>query len=102
MEFEFADKHLIVLYTTGRSGKLRVTRQVARKLVERVNRIEDAVDINDLRVPPSMHFERLEGFANRFSIRVDLTWRLEFEVDFDDEAKTTGSVRIVALSKHYH
>lgn len=101
MEYEFVGKHLVNLYTTGQSKKLRVTKQVARKFVERVNRIEDAVDINDLRVPPSMHFEKLQGFSNQFSIRVDQTWRLEFEIDFEDEAKMTGSVRIVALSKHY-
>jgi len=101
MDFEFADRQLELLYTTGRSKKHRVQAQVARKFVERVNRIQDAVDINDLRVPPSMHFEKLQGFSGRYSIRVDLTWRLEFEIDFDNEQKTAGSVRIVALSRHY-
>ena len=101
MEFEFANKTLVDLYTKGKSKKLRIATQVARKFLERVNRIQDADSINDLRTPPSMHFEKLQGFSNRFSIQVDLTWRLEFEITFDNEEKTRGDVLIVALSKHY-
>jgi len=101
MEFSFSDKKLVELYTKGKSRKLRVPPQVARKFIERVNRIEDADTILDLRVPPSMHFEKLTGHGRRFSIRVDQQWRLEFEIDFEDEAKTRGNVRVLALSKHY-
>ena len=101
MDFEITNRDLVDLYTKGSSRKLRVDKQVARKFVERVNRIQDAADINDLRVPPSMHFEKLQGFSNRFSIRVDLQWRLEFEIDFTDQDKTVGAARIVKLSNHY-
>jgi plasmid maintenance system killer protein len=90
------------VYEKGRSGKYKfIDKAMAAKFVERVGRIEAAVTIYDLRVPPSMKFEALEGYVNRFSIRLDGKHRLEFEIDFENEEKTVGFVRIVAVSKHY-
>ena len=48
-----------------------------------------------------MKFEALAGYANRFSIRLDIKYRLEFEIDFENAEKTVGFVRIVTVSKHY-
>ena len=102
MEYDFDNKHLIDLYTRGRSRKFRfVDKTLAKKFVERINRIEAAQTIYDLREPPSMKFESLEGYDNRFSIRLDKKHRLEFEIDFEDEEKTTGNVFIVDVSQHY-
>jgi len=69
--------------------------------VERVNRIEAAVTIYDLRIPPSMVFESLDGYENRFSIRINDQYRLIFEIAFQDEARTFGKVSIMKISKHY-
>ena len=103
MKFDFVDKHLASLYTKGTSKKHKfMTPALARKFVERVNRIEAAASILDLRQPPSMKFEKLEGHENRFSIRLDQKHRLEFEIDFEDDPKTAGTVLIVAVSQHYH
>ena len=42
--------------------------------------IDDAVTDQDLRVPPSDHFERLQGRLERFcSIRINWQWRLIFQ-----------------------
>jgi len=102
MEWEFANKHLEDLYTKGASKKFKfMDRKLCAKYVERVGRIEAAETIYDLRDPPSMKFEVLEGYENRFSIRVDGKHRLEFEIDFEDEGKTFGAVTIVTVSKHY-
>ena len=101
MEFFFKTKHLHGLYQTGRSRKYRLPKGVAEAFVERVNRIEAAVTINDLRVPPSMNFEKMHGYKNRFSIRINKQYRLEFDMDFEDETRTKGEVLIVDVSKHY-
>jgi plasmid maintenance system killer protein len=102
MKWDFADKHLQELYEKGRCGKLKfVDKVICRKFVERVGRIEASVTIYDLREPASMRFESLVGFENRFSIRLDAKHRLEFEIEFENEERTFGFVRILALSKHY-
>ena len=102
MKWDFIDRHLQELYKKGWSKKFKfVDKPLAKKFVERVGRIEAAVSIYDLRDPPSMNFEVMEGFENRFSIRLDVKHRLEFEIDFENEEKTVGFVRIVTVSKHY-
>jgi proteic killer suppression protein len=102
MEWRFANKHLHDLYSKGCSKKFRfMDRKLCEKFVERVGRIDAAATIFDLREPPSMEFEKLEGYENRFSIRIDRKHRLEFDIDFEDDEKTTGNVTIVIVSKHY-
>jgi len=101
MEYEFSDKHLVELYETGNSKKLRLPKGLAKKFVERVNRIEAAVTINDLRIPPSTVFEALGGYDNRFSIRINDQYRLIFEITFQDETRMFGKVSILKISKHY-
>ena len=48
MNFCFANKHLVDLYTTGKSKKLKLPPNIAKKFVERVNRIEAADPLNEL------------------------------------------------------
>lgn len=51
--------------------------QIARRKLRMIN---NAVDINDLKIPPSNRLEKLGG--NRkgyFSIRINLQWRIIFE-----------------------
>ena len=102
MLFDFSNKHLLKLYTEGRSKKYPfMDKALCEKLVERINRIEAAKDIFDLRNPPSMEFEKLAGHPNRFSIRITRKYRLEFEIEFEDKQRTLGRVLIVDVSKHY-
>ena len=102
MLFDFSNKHLLKLYAEGRSKKYPfMDKTLCEKLVERINRIEAAKDIFDLRNPPSMEFERLAGYPNRFSIRITRKYRLEFEIEFEDKKWTLGRVLIVDVSKHY-
>lgn len=103
MEWEFENKHLENLYTKGKSPKFKfVDKMLCVKFVAKVGVIEAAETIYDLRTPPSMEFKALEGYENRFSIRLDKKHRLEFEIDFEDEERTFGSVKIVTVSQHYH
>ena len=102
MEWDFADKHLLELYEKGRSKKYKfIDKPLAKKFVERIGRIEASGTIYDLREPPSMEFEAMEGYSNCFSIRLNRQYRLEFEIDFENEEKTVGFVHILTVSKHY-
>ena len=52
------------------------------RLFRRLQMIDDAVTDQDLRVPPSNHFEKLRGRLSNFhSIRVNDQWRLVFRWD---------------------
>jgi len=102
MKWRLANKHLEEIYMRGASRKfIFMNRKLCEKFVERIGRIDAADTVFDLREPPSMKFEALKGYENRFSIRLDVKHRLEFEIDFEDKDRTFGSVTVVTVSKHY-
>jgi len=52
------------------------------RLFRKLQMIDDATTDQDLRTPPSNHFEKLRGdLAGRHSIRVNKQWRLVFQWD---------------------
>ena len=52
------------------------------RLFRKLQMIDDAMSDQDLRVPPSNHFEKLRGnLAGLHSIRVNRQWRLVFVWD---------------------
>ncbi|MFN0074715.1 MAG: type II toxin-antitoxin system RelE/ParE family toxin [Chloroflexota bacterium] len=56
----------------------------------KIQMIDDAMTEQDLRVPPSNHFERLRGnLAGLHSIRVNRQWRLVFQWD-GNRGEATG------------
>src|SRR5580693_7308098 len=56
------------------------------RLFRKLQIIDDATTDQDLRVPPSNHFEKLRGSPAGFhSIRVNNTWRLVFRWDSSRE-----------------
>jgi toxin HigB-1 len=53
---------------------------VKSRLFRKIQMIDDAVTDQDLRVPPSNHFEKLQGRLEGFcSIRINRQWRLIFQ-----------------------
>ena len=60
----------------------RIPAEIEGRLFRRLQMIDDATTDQDLRVPPSNHFERLRGnLAGWHSIRVNDQWRLIFRWD---------------------
>jgi len=60
-------------------------------LFRKLQMIADAVTDQDLRVPPSNHFEKLRGnLAGFHSIRVNQQWRLIFR--WDGERGEAGGI----------
>lgn len=60
----------------------RVPADIEARLFRKLQMIDDATTDQDLRTPPSNHFEKLSGHLAGFhSIRVNRQWRLVFRWD---------------------
>jgi toxin HigB-1 len=60
------------------------------RLFRKLQMLDDATTDQDLRVPPSNHFEKLRGKLDGFhSIRVNQQWRLIFQWN-GDRGEATG------------
>lgn len=100
MEYEIDNKSLIELYTKGRSRKLKLPPGIAEKFVARVAQIDAAANLDDLRAPPSMQFEKMQGHKETFSIRINKQYRLIFKVQFEENSDKTGKVFIKEIWDH--
>ncbi|MGH7247271.1 MAG: type II toxin-antitoxin system RelE/ParE family toxin [Pseudomonadota bacterium] len=66
------------------------------RLFRKLQMIDDATTDQDLRVPPSNHFEKLRGnLAGLHSTRVNKQWRLVFQWD-----SSRGEAESVYLDDH--
>jgi toxin HigB-1 len=60
----------------------KIPADLADRLFRKIQMIDDATTDQDLRSPPSNHFEKLRGnLAGLHSIRVNKQWRLIFKWD---------------------
>lgn len=58
----------------------KIPSDLESRLFRKLQMIDDAMTDQDLRVPPSNHFEKLRGnLASFHSIRVNKQWRLIFQ-----------------------
>jgi toxin HigB-1 len=98
VRFTFADRSLARLYSYG-EGAAKFPEEVVNALLRRVRHIEAAKDERDLRVPPSVHYERLKGqYSGKASLRLNRQWRLILSVEKDAEGKY---VLIHEITNHY-
>lgn len=76
MLVSFADRDTADLYTTLHSRRWKAIERIAlRKLFQ----LDTAIDLTDLRTPPSNRLEPLSGDrAGQHSIRVNEQWRVCF------------------------
>ncbi|MBU4486604.1 MAG: type II toxin-antitoxin system RelE/ParE family toxin [Candidatus Delongbacteria bacterium] len=89
------------MYLNGKSNKYKFDKNIIKKFFMAVRKIDVAKSIYDLRTPANK-FKNLEGFESMYSIRINDTYRLEFEIVWDEKEK--GIVEIIGieeLSKHY-
>ena len=60
----------------------KIPTELEARLFRKIQMIDDATADQDLRVPPSHHFEKLHGKLEGFhSVRVNKQWRLVFQWD---------------------
>lgn len=74
---EFGDKETEMIWIGIRSRKLpNEIQDVARRKLRMIN---NSQDINDLKIPPANHLEKLKGeLSEYYSIRINLQWRIIF------------------------
>ncbi len=78
MIISFRDDWLRAFFVDDRRSR-HVSSDLESRLFRKLQMIDDAVTDQDLRAPPSNHFEKLQGALAEFhSIRVNKRWRLVF------------------------
>jgi len=81
MIVSFRDKWLRVFFVEDVKSR-NIPPDLENRLFRKLQMIDDAMTDQDLRVPPSNHFEKLRGnLAGFHSIRVNQQWRLIFRWD---------------------
>ena len=78
MILSFRDVWLRAFFVEDKRSR-RIPADLEDRLFRRLQMIDDATTDQDLRVPPSNHFEKLRGnLASYHAIRVNNQWRLVF------------------------
>ncbi len=78
MIVSFRDEWLRAFFVTDTRSR-HIPSDLGNRLFRRLQMLDDATTDQDLRVPPSNHFEKLHGnLAGFHSIRVNRRWRLVF------------------------
>jgi proteic killer suppression protein len=81
MIVNFRDSWLRALFVEDKRTR-NVPSDLENRLFQRLQMVDDATNDQDLRVPPSNHFEKLSGnLEGMHSIRVNKKWRLVFHWD---------------------
>ena len=78
---EFRDEWLRAFFVNDVHSR-NIPSDLESRLFRKLQMIDDATTDQDLRVPPSNHFEKLKGnLEGSHSIRVNKQWRLVFRWD---------------------
>jgi proteic killer suppression protein len=89
MIVSFRDDWLRAFFVEDLRSK-KIPPDLEGRLFRKLQLIDDAVSDQDLRAPPSNHFEKLRGNLGGFhSIRVNQQWRLIFRWD-QSRGEATG------------
>jgi proteic killer suppression protein len=95
MIVSFRDEWLRAFFVADRRSR-NIPPDIESRLFRKLQMIDDARTDQDLRVPPSNHFEKLRGNLVGFhSIRVNEQWRLVFRWDGGN-----GEAKSVYLDDH--
>jgi proteic killer suppression protein len=78
----FGSKETEKIWEGIQSRKLPIEIQnIARRKLRMIN---NSLNINDLRIPPANHLEKLSGNLSEFySIRINMQWRIIFKWDHE-------------------
>jgi proteic killer suppression protein len=77
----FRDEWLRVFFVNDRRSR-KIPPDIEARLFRKLQMIDDATSDQDLRLPPSNHFEKLRGNLDGLhAIRVNKQWRLIFRWD---------------------
>jgi proteic killer suppression protein len=95
MIVSFRDEWLRAFFVDDARSR-HIPSDLENRLFRKLQMLDDAMTDQDLRVPPSNHFEKLRGnLADRHSIRINSQWRLIFHWD-----SSRGEATSVYLDDH--
>lgn len=95
MIVSFRDEWLCAFFVEDARSR-HIPSDLESRLFRKLQMIDDATTDQDLRVPPSNHFEKLRGnLAGFYSIRVNSQWRLVFRWD-----GSRGEAKDIYLDDH--
>lgn len=78
MILSFRDKEAKKIFERYRSAQL--PNDIQQVAYRKLRMIHNAQNLNDLRIPPANHLEKLYGKRNgQYSIRINQQWRICFE-----------------------
>ena len=99
----FLNDDLQELYETGYSRKYKkVPKTIVRdNFPTIVQYLKNAERIQDVWKRKSLNFERMVGIKNGYSVRVNITWRLEMKIEWTDKDCTIGIIGLTDLTHHY-
>ena len=98
MHFEFKKKRLELLYYQEK-GAHKYPPEVIDAFFEKMSVIEAAVDIRDLYVMKSLHFEKMKGArSDERSIRLNKQFRLTLQIIKDEQ----GNWLLILDIEDYH
>jgi proteic killer suppression protein len=64
----------------GRERSRKLPADIQQVALRKLRMINNAININDLRIPPANHLEKLSGKrAGQYSIRINDQWQICFE-----------------------
>lgn len=79
----FASTETENFFVTGKSRRL--PSEIIKRAAMRLNQLHSALELDDLRLPPSNHLEALSGNrAGQWSIRINPQWRVCFKFENGD------------------
>lgn len=79
----FGDKQTERLWVLLKPGKLPF--EIRQRALNKLAMLDQSVNLNDLRIPPSNRLEALKGNSNgNFSIRINDQWRICFRWEDGD------------------
>jgi plasmid maintenance system killer protein len=95
------NKELEKLYQKGTSKKLKLPENIIDKYFATIQKIEAAINIYDLSADIGLHFERLQGYENLWSMRLSGKYRLLMEIDWQNDKQTIGIFYLTDITNHY-
>jgi len=79
----FLDSETEQLYITGKSKKIPAT--IHKVALRKLDYLNGAIDLEDLKVPPANRLEKLKGNLKEFySIRINKQYRIIFKFENND------------------
>ena len=101
MEVLFNNKKLQQLYENGKSKQYPLDKKVIESFFIVIAALEAAKDIHDLWNLPSLNFKKLQGYKDRYSLRLNIKYRLEISIEWTNEECTIGIIALEEISNHY-